>query len=231
MDDIAWLSLRAVQEPFTHLPDRLAEYEQLSGHVIHEERVRYYRVMAEAKLLVMSHRPDGRGLRSAAEGGGDIGNGLIYGMLHRRLWLEALADFIGLELTAPEVPATRERDEHEWLYDTLLSELRNIIVPRISDPLALQRSKGLARIIKYLAQIDAHGPFYEECELDDLAKLLGQRPPSVTSGRAAVAAAVRDAKLSDQQYLAYQWRRIARDNELLRPASGVMADRHWPPLH
>src|SRR5271170_5428902 len=32
MDDIAWLSLRAVQDTFTHLPDRLAEYAELSGH-------------------------------------------------------------------------------------------------------------------------------------------------------------------------------------------------------
>ena len=57
MDDIAWLSLRAVQEPFTHLPDRLAEYEALTGNAIDEARVHYYRVMAETKLLVMSHAP------------------------------------------------------------------------------------------------------------------------------------------------------------------------------
>jgi len=41
MDDIAWLSLRAVQEPFTHLPDRLAEYEQLTGNTIDETRVHH----------------------------------------------------------------------------------------------------------------------------------------------------------------------------------------------
>ena len=31
MDDIAWLSLRATQEPFTDFPTRLREYEELSG--------------------------------------------------------------------------------------------------------------------------------------------------------------------------------------------------------
>ena len=56
MDDIAWLSLRATQEPFTDFPTRLREYEALSGNVIDEDRVRYYQVMAETKLQVMSHR-------------------------------------------------------------------------------------------------------------------------------------------------------------------------------
>ena len=56
MDDIAWLSLRATQEPFTDFPTRLREYEELSGNTIDEDRVHYYQVMAETKLQVMSHR-------------------------------------------------------------------------------------------------------------------------------------------------------------------------------
>jgi hypothetical protein len=46
-----------------------------------------------------------------------------------------------------------------------------------------------------------------------------------------MAAAVEAGKVTDAEYLRYLWRRVARENELLRPASGVMADRHWPPLH
>jgi hypothetical protein len=59
MDDIAWLTLRATQEPFPDLPARVGEYEALSGHAIDEPRVRYYQVMAEAKLQVMAHRSGG----------------------------------------------------------------------------------------------------------------------------------------------------------------------------
>ena len=103
MDDIAWLSLRATQEPFTDFPTRLREYEALSGNVVDEVRVRYYQVMAETKLQVMGHRGpsdgDGDDGRGGAEGGGsDVGNGFIYQVLHRRLWLEALATANGLEL-------------------------------------------------------------------------------------------------------------------------------------
>ena len=231
MDDIAWLSLRATQEPFTDFPARLREYEQLSGHPIDERRVHFYRVMAETKLLVMGHRPASANRYASVEGGGgDIGNGLIYSMLHRRLWFEAIAAFLDLDLGSAEKPPEPDVRDHDWLYDALLGQLRDVVVPRITDPLALQRSKGFARIIKYLQAINDSGAFFEERELDDLASLLGERPTSLAAGRAAIAAAVRDGRIGDRDYLTYAWRRTARDNELMRSASGALADRHWPEL-
>lgn len=229
MDDIAWLSLRATQEPFTHLPDRLREYEELSGIEIDDDRVRYYRVMAEAKLLVMRHRPDQTASDDGSDGG-DIGNRLIYGMLHRRLWLEALGDVLGLEPPPTEEPVRPAPAEHDALYEQVLVELRDVVVPGITDPLARQRAKGLARVLKYLAAINRDGAFYDARELDDLAALLGARPVSVAAGRGALADAARAGRLTSEEYLGCLWRRAARDNELLRPASGVLADRHWPPL-
>ena len=231
MDDVAWLALRATQEPFTDFPTRLREYEALSGNTVDEARVRYYQVMAEAKLLVMAHGRGGAGRDAGAEGGGgDVGNGLIYGFLHRRLWMEALAGAVGLELTAAEVPPSPEAADHDWLYGAVLDQLRDVIVPRIADPLASVRAKGLARVVKYLASINAYGAFYDQCEIDDLGRLLGTRPTSKAAGRAAAAAAVRADRLTDEQYLGYLWRRVARDTELARPAMGALADRHWPPL-
>jgi len=227
MDDIAWLSLRATQEPFTDFPTRLREYEALSGNAIDEGRVHYYQVMAETKLQVMGHRPDPAG---TGGGGGDVGNGFIYQMLHRRLWLEALAAATGSELTAAEEPRARDRREHDWMYDAVLSQLRDVIVPRTSDPLASARGKGIARIIKYLAQVDRYGASYDADELDDLRALLGHRPESVAAGRAAAADAVAAGAVSDDEYLRLLWRRVARETELARPSMGALADRHWPEL-
>jgi hypothetical protein len=229
MDDIAWLSLRAVQEPFTTLSDRVAEYEALSGHTVDQGRVAYYRVMAETKLQVMRHRAEDE--RKATEGGGgDVGNGLIYNVLHDRLWLEALADVLGLERPAPEAPPPQERTDEDWLFDVVLGQLRDVVVPRITDPLAAQRGKGLARILKYLAESHRHGVFYAACELDDLTRLLGAGPASLEEGRAAVAAAAGSGMVEPRDYLRYRWARIARENELWRSASGVLADRHWAPV-
>jgi len=231
MDDIAWLALRCTQEPFPDFPTRLREYEEYSGHAIDEHRVHYYEVVAETKLLVMRHAPARARTDVNEEGGGsDIGNGLIYDVLHRRLWFEAIAAFRGLVLDPPELDQASEADETDWLHDAILVQLRDVLVPRISDPLALQRAKGFARVIKYLREVSRHGRFYERQELDDIAALLGQRPESVKSGRATLANAARAGAITETDYLQLLWRRTTRDNELLRPSSGVLADRHWPPL-
>ncbi len=235
MDDIAWLSLRATQEPFTDFPTRLREYAELSGNPIDESRVHYYQVMAETKLQVMGHRPatnddDDGGGGDGGDAGGDVGNGFIYQMLHRRLWLEALASATGLELTPVEPPEAREPRDHDWMYNAVLAQLREVIVPRVSDPLAAARSKGIARLIKYLGQVDRYGGSYEVSELDDDEALLGRRPSSVMTGRAAVADGVTAGTVSEEDYLRTLWRRVARETELARTSMGVLADRHWPDL-
>jgi aminoglycoside phosphotransferase (APT) family kinase protein len=231
MDDIAWLSLRAVQEPFTHLPDRLAEYESLSGHPVDVDRIRYYRVLAETKLQAMfAVHTDRPGAAAAAGGGADVGNALIYRTLHNRLWIEALADVLGLQLRPGDAPPDLPAGEDERLFDVVLGQLRDVVVPRVTDPLALQRTKGVARILKYLAARSRLGPFYAEQELDDIAMLLGKRPATVADGRDAISAAVRAGVVGDVDYLCVLWRRVQRENEVLRAASGVMADRHWPPI-
>ena len=152
-------------------------------------------------------------------------------MLHRRLWFEALAAATGLELTPAEAPQARDRRRPRL-------DVRRRTRPapgrhraprrRTRSPLA--RSKGIARIIKYLSQVDTYGAAYEARELDDAATLLGRRPESVADGRAAVAAGVAAGTLSEEDYLRTLWRRIARETELARPSMGVLADRHWPEL-
>ena len=117
------------------------------------------------------------------------------------------------------------------MYDAVLTQLRDVIVPRTTDPLAQARGKGVARIIKYLARVDTYGPYYEECELQDLEKSARTGGPTrCVSGRADAAAAVVAGDVSDEDYILTLWRRIARETELARPSMGVLADRHWPPL-
>ena len=117
------------------------------------------------------------------------------------------------------------------MYDAVLTQLRDVIVPRTTDPLAAARGKGIARIIKYLARVDTYGAHYEECELQDLEKLLGRRPDfgGERAGRTRRRRS-RRATVSEEDYVLTLWRRVARETELARPAMGVLADRHWPPL-
>jgi hypothetical protein len=120
--------------------------------------------------------------------------------------------------------------DHDFLYDAVLTQLREVIVPRTSDPLAQAREKGVARIVKYLARVDAYGAFYERCELHDLEVSLGRRFDSVRAGREAAAGAVVSGVFTDEDYLSLLGRRVARETELARPSLGVLADRHWPDL-
>lgn len=229
MDDIAWLTLRCTQDPFPDLPARLREYECHAGWEIDDRRVRYHQVAAETKLLVMRHSSDRSPRRDVGtERAGDIGNGLIYGILHRRLWFEAIGSFLHLELDPAPAPPPVD-DDHQWLFEALLHQLRDV-VPHVTDPLARQRAKGFARIVKHLRDVHLHAGFYEELELDELGGLLGERPGSARAARAALADAMRAGRISETAYVQALWRQTARDQELLRSASGALADRHWPEL-
>jgi aminoglycoside phosphotransferase (APT) family kinase protein len=224
MDDMGWLSLRAVQEPFTTLSDRLRDWEQHTGWTVDLDRVRYYRVLAELKVVILGHRrAEGMNLL------GEVGNGLIYGQLHRRLFVEAMADVLGVDLELPaelEAPAT----EVGWLYDAAMAQIREIIVPRSTDPFVVQRAKGLARILKHLQQVDRLGATAQTEELADLRALTGAGVVSAEEGRDRLAVAVRAGRVPTEDALRYFARRAARGTQLLRPAMGVLADRHFDPL-
>jgi aminoglycoside phosphotransferase (APT) family kinase protein len=234
MDDLAWVSLRSVQDPFPDLPERFAEYERASGEKIDLARIRYYRVLAEAKIMVMGHGrtvevrvqgPDGN-----TDGGGDPGARLIFGQLHRRLLVEALADVMDVVLTTPSLPTGDEPGEWHSMYRIVLDQMRSVIAPRITDGFALQRAKGLARAIKYLEAVDRSGRVFAEAELDDLESLLGERPPTTRDGRRRLAESVDAGALDAAVVLGVIHRRTCRDDQLLRESSGALADRHYDPL-
>jgi len=232
MDDIAWLSLRTVQDTFTHFPDRLREYEALSGNRVDAKRVWYYRLFAETRLA--SNRAETPDTTAGEPRAGqpvarDIGNGLIYGMLHRRLTVEALANVMGFELPPADLPEPPPVESWHSLYDATLDNLQ-VVVPRIDDPLASQWTKGVARVVKYLKELDHLGRAYDAAQRDDIAKLLGTEPSTVAGGRRALDTAMADGTVADEAYLRYVWRQVQRDDYVMRTASGALRDRTWPPL-
>jgi aminoglycoside phosphotransferase (APT) family kinase protein len=227
MDDIAWVTLRAVQEPFTDLRQRFAEYAALSGHQLDIDRIRYYRVLAEAKILVMSHGLTSRDRSAGPGGGGDTGAALVFGQLHRRLCAEALCDVLDYAVPPIEIPVEPATNELDELFDVVLAQLRYVISPRITDSFALQRTKGMARVVKYLAAATRRRQSFEAQELDELATCLGAPSASVAEGRRHVAAGVRAGSIDALAALTAICHRLQRDNELLREASGALADRHY----
>jgi aminoglycoside phosphotransferase (APT) family kinase protein len=223
MDDIAWLSLRTVQDTFTYLPDRLAEYAALSGHAIDVERIWYYRVFAETTMVTLNSRED------VAAGTRDVGNGMIYEQLHRRLWLEALDHVLRLHLPGFDEPAATEEPVWHGLYADVLGMLKTAST-KVSDPFALRWTKGSARVIQYLQQADLHGWQFQADEQRDIESLLGHPVPSLAEGRRELARAQAAGAVSDSEYTTYAWRRVQREDYLMRGASGALRRRTWPPL-
>ena len=223
-DDLGWLALRAVQEPFTHLPDRLADYAKASGRDIDLDRLRYYRVFAELRVVVLTHRG-----RLEPDLLGEVGNALVYGTLHRRLLVEALADVMDVTVDPP-APLAGEPSDRDWLFEAALEQIKQIVVPRSTDAFVVLRSKGIARLLKYLREADRLAPAVEAEQLDDLAQLLGARPKNLTAGRLALLEAMAANTVEHPDLVRVFGRQVIRETQLLGPAMGVLADRHFDPL-
>ncbi|MCK8669791.1 phosphotransferase family protein [Rhodococcus sp. NPDC003382] len=223
-DDLAWVSVRAVQEPFTDLMERFDDYARAAGTTVDLDRIRYYRVLAELRIVILGHRT-----RAEPDLLGEVGNGLVYGLLHRRLFLEALADVVGVEIVDVDpVPSTP--GERDWLYDAALEQIRQIIVPRSEDPFVIQRSKGLARILKYLREASSVSAAVEQRDLDDLEAVLEYRPSSVAAGTAKLVKRCLEGSVPLGVAVGVLLRQVAGETQALRPAMGVLADRHFDPL-
>lgn len=228
MDDIAWLSLRAAQDPFTHFPDRLAEYEKLSGHPVDGKRIWYYRLLAETNLATFHGGADDR--RAALHvGSPDAGNNMIYGMLHRRLLIEALGHAVGLDMTRMEFDPEPSRHGNEHVFAATLDVLR-ASAKQAGDPLAARWTKGAARLVKYLAEYDRVGDAIDAAELAELTELLGTAPRSVDEGRAQLAQQTSTGAVSTEDYVRHMWSAVQRDDYLMRTASGALYERTWPPI-
>jgi aminoglycoside phosphotransferase (APT) family kinase protein len=227
-DDLGWICVRDLQERFTDLRDRFRDYEAAGGRAVDLDRLRYFRVLAQMRCAIGPRN----GLL-ARDSRGEIANHLIYGTLHARLLAEALAEADGVPLPdRPEAAGPDADTDVTWVYDVALEDLRTTVVPAIGDGFAARRGKGLARLLKYLRDLDRLGPAAREAERADWCALLG---PAVPGGdlealRRAVCAAIEDGRLDHRAVLDACLRQESRTTEIVRSAMGALADRHFAPI-
>jgi hypothetical protein len=121
------------------------------------------------------------------------------------------------------------------VYDVALGDLRDVVLPALTDDFARTRAKSTARLVKYLREVDRLGPTFATAELDEIGTLLGRRVDTIESARLAVCAAIDQNELTIDSVLPYCLRQAARETALMRPAMGALADRHLatphPPSH
>jgi aminoglycoside phosphotransferase len=246
MDDIAWVTWRATQHTFTHVPDRLREYEALTGFKIDDKRVYYYRVNACVRLASSGSGPwggfglPGMGVKAPRAGAsapvtsdsdrGADGSAFVFTILHRRMRLEALMTALGLPISGPQMLEEAPAKEYAQMYEDILARLQ-VAVKRTEDRTAANLMKGIARSVKYLKEADRNGAKFDQLELEDIGEMMGRKSADITEARQGLYAAAVERKISDEAYILYHWRRMLRDEQIMRVTAGSVYGRGWPPLH
>ncbi len=223
-DDLAWVMVRDALERFPGLEDRFADYEHATGFTIDPARLRYFRVLAQWRATIGTLA----GLRSRDQRG-EIAWQLMFNTLHSRLLSEALADAAGVPLE-PSLTVDDDGTERSWVFDVALGDLRTIVLPALDDDFAATRTKGVARLLKYLREADRLAPGFDTTERAELGALLGATVDDVDAGRRALCRAIEQDGPDPTDVIRYCLRQAARDTAIMRPAMGSLADRHFTPV-
>ena len=226
-DDLAWIYVRDLQERFTYLPDRLADYERHSGHRVDLSRLRYFIVLAQMRCAIGTLNA-----LAVQDARGEMANHLIYSALHLRMLAEALAGANGIDVPDPEPRADGSgATAWTWLFEVALQELRDVVVPALADnAFASRRAKGVARMLRALEANDRLGRAQEEAELADLRSVVGPGVQDIREGRSKLCEAVSAGSLDELEGIRYGLRYVGRRTALLRSAMGDLANRHYSPV-
>ncbi len=223
MEDLAWVGTRNAQEPIPDMDRFLARYTAAGGETPDVDRLRYHSLLAELRIAVLGvERSDATGSDLA-----EHGNHIIYGTLHRRLTVEALAAALGRPM--PTVALLPSADSPDTRYfDGILAQMAQIVVPAIDDPFAKRRAKSMARVVKYLREADRVGRSHVMAELDDLAAVLGHRPETLAAGVAELSNLVAAHRVSVADVLPWAAGQVLRRQQVAAASMGVLATRHLP---
>jgi hypothetical protein len=223
MEDLAWVGTRNAQEPVPDFEHFLARYAAAVGVEPDRDRIRYHALLAELRIAVLSaERVSGEADLEA-----EHGNQLIYGTLHRRLTVEALAAAMGVPYPIVPLPPLADTSDTRF-FDGALHQLRTMVAPQLADPYVARRLKGVARVLKYLREVDRAGEGHAAAELDGLTDVLGHRPASVAEGAAELLARVQAREVDAADLLPYAAGQVQRRNQLMADAMGALATRHLP---
>lgn len=168
MADLAMLSLRMLFQGFVPLPEAFAAYEAAGGYPVDLKRLRFWRLLFQTGFARRSRFDD-----SDAPPPPNLGMNLVYSTIHRRVLSEALADAAGVTLPPVKLPdappGMRDRS-----FSIALDDIREIIVPRLSDQQAAVKAKGMARLIKWWRASERFGPGFHAAEKSELEAALDQ---------------------------------------------------------
>ncbi len=155
-------------------------------------------MLVSARVCVIRHR----------NFAGEPAYAIVSRGLNRRLLIEAMSAASGITVPPP-TPAEAPETEQQWLYDRVIAQFSNIVIPRSTDGQVIGVAKNNAKVVKYLKAIDRYGP-------------------TIAAARAAALARLGPLeKLPIDRALAYFAQDSLWEAQLSAEASGSIARRHY----
>lgn len=224
MADLAMICLRTLFQPFVPLKQAFVAYEAAGGAKVDLAKVRYWRLLFQTGFASRARHDD-----PTAPPPPNLGMNMVYSMVHRRVLAEALAEASGVALSPVAMPDAPE-GPHARSFAIALDDLRDVIVPRVSDQQAAVKAKGLARLVKWWRDIERFGPGFAAAEVAELSAALGKPFASLTQARAALGAAVQAGSIDQPTAIRLCHAEVTRDSALMADAMGGLAHTRFAPL-
>ena len=143
MEDLAWITVRAMLTPFVDVDTAFGWYDG----PVDTERVRYWQLACQVRNLI--------GLGVAGSAGGDLGMRMLFSTLHRRVTAELLCEILRVVVEPVEAPEPADTDA-SVAYAAVLDDLRTVITPAL-EGYSAARAKSVARLVRYLDMVDRIG--------------------------------------------------------------------------
>ena len=226
MDDIAWLTIRGhhlfdAGDPVT----QLRRYQDLSGLKIDPDRVRYYQAFVLLRMAVACLVALDRRARSV-----DASTYLCLLPILSTLVTRLIADLEGIELVPAAIPAPGDATPRGEVLEVIGSNLGNVMLPELQTTEARSRAMGTVALLAHLQTADRLAPALEDDDIDELAALLGRRPPSSAEGLAALETAVAADPAADLSDRLGYFARQADRQVALWPMVAAIAQKPLPPV-
>ena len=193
MEDLAWVTVRAMLTPLVDIHTAFGWYDG----PVDAERVRYWQLACQVRNLI--------GLGVAGAAGGDLGMGMLFSTLHRRVTAELLCEALGVAVEPVEVSEPADT-KTSTVYAAVLDDLRTVITPAL-EGYAAARAKSVARLVRYLDMVDRIGPVLADQDRADRDRF----------------------DMDDDAEAAHYWARATQRKEaLMGPAMGRLAGTRLP---
>jgi hypothetical protein len=219
MMDLAGLRMRSSVIDYGNLNDLYRRYEELTGDEVDLDAIEYHHFSFTITTQLALHRAVADPAPET-----DLMNYMQWCSECNLYAVEALADLVGVTLDKVELPAPQYSPAsaaHRHLVDSIRA-MEGV------DEVSSYQLRAAYRLARHLKRFDEIGSFLAECDIDEVAAIVGRRPSDWADAERMLEAFVLEAETGyDADLIRLFHRRLERQRFLLGPDGSAIA-RHLP---